>query len=349
MAKQFKRESASGASFQHVGGQHNPDFVATDPAGYVDTFNVPWVEYPGRPGNEVKILRVSADAGSWTCIRRLLKGTRMPRCMFLGSADFYLLTGRLRYDAGGEVGANAFLEEKAGAVHQPYTAVEDTTFLANYYGPVACIGDDGGTVDVMESWLDAQQLALRNDVHLCPTTLGATEGKAEKRSYDSVVATKMGVYGKLKPLRETGATDWLELEKVPWVTMGFGNVVKVLRVDEQTGKWTIYAKAKKGTVNPRHYHFGASDAYTFKGSFGYRNGPAVGIHPGTYTYEPAGALHAATTSLEDVEYIATFFGATAFYGADGKSVSLVQSFMDIKKLFDFSRQKMAQAAKAAKL
>ena len=50
-----------------------------------------WIETPG--GNALKVMRVSAETGSWTALFRSAKGTTNPPHIHLGPADFYVLSG----------------------------------------------------------------------------------------------------------------------------------------------------------------------------------------------------------------------------------------------------------------
>lgn len=98
---------------------------------------------------------------------------------------------------------------------------------------------------------------------------------------------------------------------------GAGNALKVLWVSEETGAWTALIGAKAGTTNPPHTHLGPADFYVISGSIEYRGGIAGA---GSWVYEPAGAVHPATTHPEDTVYLANVRGPIAFHDADGAIV-----------------------------
>jgi len=99
-----------------------------------------------------------------------------------------------------------------------------------------------------------------------------------------------------------------------WIDTGTGNSFKVLRISKETGAWSALIKAPKGQVNPAHTHLGPADFYVISGGFDYRGGSA---RAGDWVYEPAGAVHEATTHPEDTVYLANVYGPVAFHGKDG--------------------------------
>jgi quercetin dioxygenase-like cupin family protein len=100
-----------------------------------------------------------------------------------------------------------------------------------------------------------------------------------------------------------------------WIADGVGNQVKVLRVNEETGFFHLLIKAKAGQVNPPHTHLGPADFYVLEGGFDYRGGSA---RAGDWVYEPAGAVHEATTHPMDTLYIANVYGPVAFHDGKGR-------------------------------
>jgi len=100
----------------------------------------------------------------------------------------------------------------------------------------------------------------------------------------------------------------------PWIDMGGGNQVIVLRVSKETGFFSLLIKAPAGQVNAPHTHIGAADFYVISGGFDYRGGSAGA---GDWVYEPAGAVHDATTHPMDTVYLANSYGPVAFHGKNG--------------------------------
>ena len=98
-----------------------------------------------------------------------------------------------------------------------------------------------------------------------------------------------------------------------WIATGDGNEFLVLRISKETGAWSALVKAKAGQVNAPHTHIGPADFYVLSGGFDYRGGSA---REGDWVYEPAGAVHEATTHPVDTVYLANVHGPVAFH--DGK-------------------------------
>ncbi len=128
----------------------------------------------------------------------------------------------------------------------------------------------------------------------------------------------------------TGLEGRVSTGDLPWIELGAGlagNSIKVLRVSEETGAYTLLVRAKKGTVNQAHVHSGP-DFYILEGAFQYRAGVA---RAGDWVYEPAGARHEATTALEDTVYLANVYGPILFEQEDG-TIDYVQDWRTIKAL-----------------
>ncbi len=101
----------------------------------------------------------------------------------------------------------------------------------------------------------------------------------------------------------------VDTEALEWVATPGGNALKVLRVSEETGAWSALIKAAAGTVNPRHRHLGPADFLVLSGRIEYRGGVATA---GCWVYEPAGALHEATSHPEETVYLANVHGPIAY-------------------------------------
>jgi anti-sigma factor ChrR (cupin superfamily) len=109
----------------------------------------------------------------------------------------------------------------------------------------------------------------------------------------------------------------IDTEALEWAPTAGGNALKVLRVSEETGAWTALIKAAAGTVNPRHRHLGPADFLVLSGRMEYRGGVATA---GCWVYEPAGALHEATTHPEETVYLANVHGPIAYLDDAGNVV-----------------------------
>jgi anti-sigma factor ChrR (cupin superfamily) len=120
-----------------------------------------------------------------------------------------------------------------------------------------------------------------------------------------------------------------------WIEGGSGNQMKILRVSEETGAWSALIRAPAGTVNPPHTHLGPADFYVISGGFDYRGGSA---RAGDWVYEPAGAVHDATTHPMDTVYLANVYGPVAFHAEDGR-VSGILDWRAVKEMAKKARNK----------
>jgi anti-sigma factor ChrR (cupin superfamily) len=97
------------------------------------------------------------------------------------------------------------------------------------------------------------------------------------------------------PLALAGARDkkWLEVDP--------GNVwIKVLWTNADSGAWAVLYRWSKGYVAPPHRHLSDAHMLVLSGALKVRDGC---FGPGDYGYEPKGAVHGSTTTLEDCVYL----------------------------------------------
>ena len=134
--------------------------------------------------------------------------------------------------------------------------------------------------------------------------------------------------------------------KEAWIQSGDGNEFKVLRISKETGAWSALIRAKKGQVNPPHTHLGPADFYVISGGFDYRGGSA---RAGDWVYEPAGAVHEATSHPVDTVYLANVYGPVGFHDEKG-NISHVLDWRAIQLMVDEAKKKRtkAKAKRAAK-
>jgi anti-sigma factor ChrR (cupin superfamily) len=120
-----------------------------------------------------------------------------------------------------------------------------------------------------------------------------------------------------------------------WIASGDGNEFKVLRISKETGAWSALIKAPAGQVNAAHTHLGPADFLVLSGQIDYRGGSAKA---GDYIYEPAGAVHDATTHPVETVYFANVYGPVAFHGKDG-SIAGVLDWRAVKAMVDSGGKK----------
>jgi anti-sigma factor ChrR (cupin superfamily) len=134
------------------------------------------------------------------------------------------------------------------------------------------------------------------------------------------IAMNVDAVNPFAKLIDTAAGDWIPL--IP------GNYMKVLRVSDENGYFTLLIRADAGAVNGRHRHIGPADFYVLSGCIEYRGGVAT---EGCYIYEPAGVIHPATTHPVDTIYLSHVYGPIAFLDDDDNVVNILD-FTVIKSL-----------------
>jgi anti-sigma factor ChrR (cupin superfamily) len=96
-----------------------------------------------------------------------------------------------------------------------------------------------------------------------------------------------------KTLARTSEMKWVEM--VPGETWA-----KVLFASRETGAFASLYKWRKGYVAGPHRHLSAAHSFVFKGRLQFRGGI---LAAGDYGYEANGAVHGATTTLEECEFL----------------------------------------------
>ncbi|MBA2280894.1 MAG: 2,4'-dihydroxyacetophenone dioxygenase family protein [Actinomycetota bacterium] len=114
-------------------------------------------------------------------------------------------------------------------------------------------------------------------------------------------------------------------DELPFVDLGDGSRLQLLRVDLATGVWVIRTLLTPGILVQTHKHTGHVDAFTRSGSWHYLESPEAVNTAGSYLYEPAGSVHtlnvpASNTEVTDVCF--TIHGANLNLDAAG-NVELV--------------------------
>ncbi len=122
--------------------------------GLVRAGEIAWSDDMG--GDRVKVLRVSAESGSYSALFKAAAGTTNPRHRHLGPADFYIIEGSIEY-RGGCARAGDWVYEAAGALHENTHHPEDTIYLANVHGPIAYLDADDNVLAVSD-WQDMRRL-----------------------------------------------------------------------------------------------------------------------------------------------------------------------------------------------
>ena len=101
----------------------------------------------------------------------------------------------------------------------------------------------------------------------------------------------------------------------PWVSLGDGLDIKVLRYSRVTGEWALYVRMQPGAKIIPHKHLSAGEYFVTKGELLYDVGSAPA---GTYGYESLGEVHSEARAERETEYLFLGRGAVAYPGADGR-------------------------------
>ena len=101
---------------------------------------------------------------------------------------------------------------------------------------------------------------------------------------------------------------------IPWIETKPGMAwTKVLWVGQESGRWAVLLKWKKGYVAPPHKHLSAAFAYILKGRLKVRT---TTYQAGDFLHETNGMVHGATEALEDTEYLFFCDGPVLFFDDD---------------------------------
>ena len=95
-------------------------------------------------------------------------------------------------------------------------------------------------------------------------------------------------------------------EDAPFVDLGNGVELQVLKIDVEAGLWVIRNRFQPGLVVERHKHTGCVHAFTLSGSWKYLEYPEVN-RAGSYLFEPAGSIHTLIVPEDNTEVTDVWF------------------------------------------
>lgn len=108
---------------------------------------LPWV--PIAEGIDFRLLRASAETGTWTVIFRCQKGSRFDRHRHLGAGEYYMIKGRMNYRAGVAVTGD-WGYEPLDAIHDSTVFEEYSELLFTNRGPVVYIDENDQVTAVLD-------------------------------------------------------------------------------------------------------------------------------------------------------------------------------------------------------
>ena len=322
--------------------EYNPDFDPTGIEGGVDTNRLPWIELSCAPGFRFKPLRSSRESGMFSAIVQIRAGVTTTDLLHLGAMDLLILSGSLNYPfepLNTTIGPGIWGYIPANACIKGLTAIEDTEFLANFYGPIAFMNEAREVTSLLTA-MDIQQGATANGITLVPNTLVECMQPRPVPTDDEAAPLALANTASGILVDESAAEadfvhpHFIDTRAVPWIVdptlPDIG--LKILRISEETGIASLIVR-HNGVAGP-HYHLGAADFLVLNGHIGYRAGPPEGYGPGVWFFEPAGARHEATQRIgdhEDLIYTANVYGPVQFDNGPGTPIAAVQSWMQYKE------------------
>jgi len=135
---------------------------------YVDVSAMPWTSF--SEGIEIKVLRVSSESGTWSCMFRCAKGSGFARHRHLGPAEYVMLSGRMDVRGGRSKGgvtalAGDYGYEPLGAVHDWTSFPEESILYFTQSGPLQFMDEDDNTLFLLD-WRGVQDLIKVNESEL---------------------------------------------------------------------------------------------------------------------------------------------------------------------------------------
>ena len=123
----------------------------------------------------------------------------------------------------------------------------------------------------------------------------------------------------------------IDPETLPWLQIQDGIDCKLLFVNRELGHWSIYQRAKAGTILPYHLHHAPSIFWSVKGEGDFPDGK---FKPGDYFFEAAGVYHYATRFQTDTEILFHSYGGVTFFEDDKKTIRYQLDWRYLQNLAD---------------
>src|SRR5690606_33397446 len=125
--------------------------------------------------------------------------------------------------------------------------------------------------------------------------------------------------------------DVIHTEDVQWLSLAPGVSMRPLRLDPESGAFTIMNRAMPGAVLPRHKHLSLSEIYVLKGRSTHPQTGYTG--PGDYICEHAGAVHDPLHFTEETVLFMVNHGPSAFLN-DDDSTAFVMDVNSVQQLLE---------------
>lgn len=110
-------------------------------------------------------------------------------------------------------------------------------------------------------------------------------------------------------------------DELPFVDVGDGSLLKVIKVLEAEELWIVENVFRAGYEVNRHKHTGPVYAYTTSGAWRYKEYSYVN-RAGSFLYEPAGSIHTLQVLEDDTHVWFQIYGSNLNIDADGNIESV---------------------------
>ncbi len=110
-------------------------------------------------------------------------------------------------------------------------------------------------------------------------------------------------------------------DDLPFVDIGGGNLLKVIRVDESDALWIVENVFQAGFAVQTHRHTGPVFGYTTSGAWKYREYDYVN-RAGSFLFEPAGSVHTLEVLEDDTRAWFHMYGVNLNLREDGSVDSI---------------------------
>lgn len=118
-------------------------------------------------------------------------------------------------------------------------------------------------------------------------------------------------------------------KELPWLQLGEGLEVQILRLCDVTGDFTLFVRMHPGAKIAPHTHHGTGQFFVTKGELKYDFGNAPA---GTFGFEAQGEVHNEARADEFTEYFFVGTGSSVFTAADG-TVESILDWQSLKQLW----------------
>jgi 2,4'-dihydroxyacetophenone dioxygenase len=140
----------------------------------------------------------------------------------------------------------------------------------------------------------------------------------------SQVETKLvSVDGAGIEITQTGESAFFDHESLPWVPwLMEDSWFKLLKVNCETGGFTMFLKVSPNNKAPIHGHIGSVEGVILEGGFSYEEDEGK---TGFYVNEPSGVNHKPSTGPDGLIMFAIIHGPLIGYNEDGSIAAVIDA------------------------